>query len=139
VRKPTLKSDELASRVKAYLAEHADDPVRLSELSRAAGVSPDQLAYNFQKVEKVSIARYASRTRMERAASKLGSADDLARLALDLGFASHSHFSTAFLRWAGCAPSVYRAGIRAGSETPCSSSLRATCPESIDAPVSQDA
>jgi AraC-like DNA-binding protein len=139
MRKPTLKSDELASHVKAYLAEHAADPVRLSELSRAAGVSPDQLAYNFQKVEKVSIARYVLRTRMERAASKLGSADDLARLALDLGFASHSHFSTAFLRWAGCAPSVYRAGIRAGSDTPCSSSQRATDPQSIDAPVSQDA
>jgi AraC-like DNA-binding protein len=138
MKRATPKSDELASRVKAYLAEHSDDHVRLRELSRAAGVSPDQLAYNFQKAEKVSIARYALRKRMERAASKLGSADDLARLALDLGFASHSHFSTAFLRWAGCAPSVYRAGIRAGSETPCSSSQRATDPPSIDAPVSQD-
>jgi AraC-like DNA-binding protein len=135
MRKPTPQSDELASRVKAYLAEHADDPVRLRELSRAAGVSPDRLAYSFQKVEKVSIARYALKARMQRAASRLGSADDLARLAVDLGFASHSHFSTAFLRWAGCTPSVYRAEIRAGSDTPCARSQRATDPQSIDEPL----
>jgi AraC family transcriptional regulator len=119
MRRPTRRSDQLASRVKAYLAEHADDPVRLRDLSRAVGVPPAQLAYSFQKVEKVSITRYALRTRMERAASRLGTSDDLARLAVDLGFASHSHFSTAFLRWAGCAPSIYRARIRAGSEAPC--------------------
>jgi AraC-like DNA-binding protein len=34
--------------------------------------------------------------------------DDFTRIALDLGFASHSHFSTAFLREFGITPSQFR-------------------------------
>ncbi|WP_348652834.1 AraC family transcriptional regulator [Polyangium sp. y55x31] len=38
----------------------------------------------------------------------LGGARDLTALALDLGFADHSHFTNAFRREFGCSPSAVR-------------------------------
>jgi AraC-like DNA-binding protein len=38
--------------------------------------------------------------------------DDLAQLALDLGFSSHSHFTTAFRHRFGETPAHFRARIR---------------------------
>jgi AraC family transcriptional regulator len=42
----------------------------------------------------------------------LPTSDDLTRLAHELGFSSHSHFSNAFHRWSGRTPSAFRAAAR---------------------------
>ena len=104
---------ELVHRAKDYLAgyllQSPQQPTRLSQTARALGASPSSLASAFRTVERVSFYRYSLNLRLARAAALLPSSDDLARLALDLGFASHSHFSTAFHRWAGLTPSAFRA------------------------------
>jgi AraC family transcriptional regulator len=82
-------------------------------IARAMGVSSSYLAHAFRAVEKIPLYRYELQSRLRRAAALLATRDDLASLALELGFVSHSHFSTAFLRWAGCTPSAYRTKIRA--------------------------
>jgi AraC-like DNA-binding protein len=55
--------------------------------------------------------------RLTRARELLATQDDLARLALDLGFSSHSHFTTAFRRRYGDTPAQARARIRRSSST----------------------
>ena len=104
---------ELVRRAKDYLAgyllQSPQQPTRLSQTARALGASPSSLATAFRTIERVSFYRYSLNLRLARAAALLPSSDDLARLALDLGFASHSHFSTAFHRWAGRTPSAFRA------------------------------
>jgi AraC-like DNA-binding protein len=67
----------------------------------------------FKKIERTTIHRYLVDLRLRRAASLLWGCDDLTTLALNLGFASQSHFSNAFRRWAGCPPGQYRARLRA--------------------------
>jgi AraC family transcriptional regulator len=50
------------------------------------------------------------RLRLQDAALALGEgAEDLTRLALDLGFSSHSHFAQAFRAYFGTTPSRFRA------------------------------
>jgi AraC-like DNA-binding protein len=103
---------ELVTRAKDYLTAHLQQspqqPARLSQTALALGASPSALASAFRTIERVSFYRYWLNLRLARAAALLPASDDLARLALDLGFASHSHFSTAFHRWAGRTPSAYR-------------------------------
>lgn len=106
---------ELVQRVKQLIAAASADRIRLSEISRAVGVSRSHLASIFKKAERTTIHRYLLNQRLSRAASLLSACDDMTGLALDLGFASQSHFSTAFRRWAGCTPRLYRARLRAAA------------------------
>jgi AraC family transcriptional regulator len=111
---------ELIRRVKAYLAQIPETRAGLSQTARAVGASPSTLALAFRTLEGVSFYRYALNLRLARAAALLPTYDDLSRLATDLDFASHSHFSTAFHRWAGLTPSAYRAAVdrRASAQGP---------------------
>jgi AraC-like DNA-binding protein len=104
---------ELVARVKALVSDAASPKVRLSDISQAVGVSPSHLAATFKKAERTTIHRYLVNLRLRRAASLLAGCDDLTMLALNLGFASQSHFSNSFRRWAGCTPGAYRARLRA--------------------------
>jgi AraC family transcriptional regulator len=104
---------ELVARVKEIVANAAGRKVRLSDISQAVGVSPSHLAATFKKAERTTIHQYLVHLRLQRAASLLAGCDDLTTLALNLGFASQSHFSNSFRRWAGCTPGTYRARLRA--------------------------
>jgi AraC family transcriptional regulator len=104
-----VDTHELIRRAKDYLAQTPQTRAGLSQTARAVGTSPSTLALAFRTLERVSFYRYALNLRLARAAALLPTYDDLSRLAADLGFASHSHFSTAFHRWAGLTPSAYRA------------------------------
>jgi AraC-like DNA-binding protein len=56
--------------------------------------------------------RYQLRLRLVRALAELPHRDDLAALAYELGFSSHSHFTTAFRTTLGMTPSQYRRQVR---------------------------
>ena len=100
-------------RVEGILVNAANPRVRLSELSQVVGLSPSHLAATFKRAERTTIHQYLVDLRLRRAASLLAGCDDLTTLALSLGFASQSHFSNSFRRWAGCTPGKYRARLRA--------------------------
>ena len=106
-----VDTHELIRRAKDYLAQTPQMRAGLSQTARAVGTSTSTLALAFRTLERVSFYRYALNLRLARAAALLPTYDDLSRLATDLGFASHSHFSTAFRRWAGLTPSAYRAEL----------------------------
>ncbi|MEJ0036590.1 MAG: AraC family transcriptional regulator [Gammaproteobacteria bacterium] len=111
-------ADELIQRVKEYLALMPHDRVGLAQTARAVGASPSSLAHAFRRLEHLSVYQYALGCRLRHAAHLLLTYEDLAQLALDVGFSSHSHFSSAFHRWAGCTPSEYRENIRRGGILP---------------------
>jgi AraC-like DNA-binding protein len=52
---------------------------------------------------------------LNRALLDLPHCDSITDLALDLGFSSHSHFTSVFRKAFGMTPSQYRAGMPAGS------------------------
>lgn len=91
----------------AKQALHADPHHRwsLSEIARTIGTSPVHLTQTFSKAEGMPLYRYQTQLRLALALHELPNADDLAALALDLGFSSHSQFTTAFKRLYGVPPS----------------------------------
>jgi len=81
----------------------------LGELAQALGCSPFHLSRTFHQTAGLSVRAYVGRLRTRRAADRLaGGARDLTALALELGYADHSHFTNSFRREWGVAPSRFR-------------------------------
>jgi AraC-like DNA-binding protein len=103
---------KLVDRAKLVLAS---DPARrwtLAEIAADVGVSPVYLTQVFQQVEGMPLYRYQLQLRLSRALDLLGQYDDLTRLSLDLGFSSHSHFTSAFRRVYGHTPTEFQSSVR---------------------------
>jgi AraC-like DNA-binding protein len=88
------------------------EPPALEALSRALGCSPFHLSRTFHRVIGVPMRRYLGRIRARVAAERLAhGAGSLTTLALDLGYADHSHFTNAFRQEWGEPPSRFRAAL----------------------------
>jgi AraC-like DNA-binding protein len=74
-------------------------------------VTPVYLTDAFRRVEGVPLYRYHLRMRLALALNLLADCNDLTTLAIDLGFASHSHFSASFKRTYGLTPSDFQRSI----------------------------
>lgn len=88
----------------------------LAAIAREVGWSPFHLARQFRAHTGTSLHQYRLALRLNLARTMLrDGAEDLTRLALDLGFASHAHFSAAFRAAYGMSPSAARSRHRPGS------------------------
>jgi AraC family transcriptional regulator len=92
-----------------HVTAHFRTRLTLAEIARAVHYSPYHLARLFRREVGEPIHRYLARLRLGVALERLADgADDLTALGLDLGFSSHSHFSTAFRHAFGISPSAFR-------------------------------
>jgi AraC-like DNA-binding protein len=98
----------LVNRTKLVLASDRTRRWTLAEIAAEVGHSPVYLTQVFQQVEGVPLYRYQMQLRLARSLDLLSQYDDLTSLSLDLGFYSHSHFSTAFKQTYGRSPSAFR-------------------------------
>jgi AraC family transcriptional regulator len=98
----------LVNRTKMVLATDLTRRWTLAEIAAEVGHSPVYLTQVFQQVEGVPLYRYQMQLRLARSLDLLSQYDDLTSLSLDLGFYSHSHFSTAFKQTYGRSPSAFR-------------------------------
>jgi AraC-like DNA-binding protein len=88
-------------------------PWRLEELARAAAMSRTSFAERFRTVAGVPPLTYLNRWRMLLAQRALRDGDvRVGSLAVELGYASESSFSTAFKREVGESPLRYRYRVR---------------------------
>jgi AraC family transcriptional regulator len=104
---------KLADRVKVLLASDLARRWALTEIAAEIGGSPVYLTQVFRAVEGIPLYRYQLRLRLARALQLIPRVDDLSALAADLGFSSHSHFTSAFRQAYGLAPAAFRDSIRA--------------------------
>jgi AraC-like DNA-binding protein len=85
-------------------------PLRLAMIARRVGCSPFHLSQIFSRETGMSMHRHLSQLRLRAALGRLAAGErDLTRLALDVGFASRSHFAGAFSSAFGAPPSRVRA------------------------------
>ena len=95
--------------VRALLASQPTEPWHIEAIARAVYCSPFHLARQFRAITGESIARYLLRLRLALALDFIAQGEtDLARLAVELGFAHHSHFSARFRSVFGTTPSMLR-------------------------------
>jgi AraC-like DNA-binding protein len=81
----------------------------LTRIARALGVSVFHLCRSFRRATGLTLHAYRDQVRLRAALERLEQGErDLTRLALDLGYSSHSHFTAAFRRSFGTSPSRTR-------------------------------
>lgn len=95
--------------VRGLLSRRGHEPLTLAQIAREASVSPYHLSRIFKTATGLPIHRYRTRLRLLTALDRIASGESrLDHLALDLGFNSHSHLTTAFRRELGVPPSTIR-------------------------------
>lgn len=94
------------------IINHLFDHLTVDTLAHKIGVSPFHLCRIFKLIHGWSIHQFQNHIKVKYAMEQLGHTRDIARLAVDLGFSSHSHFSTVFARLTGITPTRFRAGAR---------------------------
>jgi len=98
-----------ADQVRSLLAGQPTEDWHLDSIARAVHCSPFHLARQFRTVTGESVARYLLRLRLALALDRLAQGEtDLARLAVELGFVHHSHFSARFRSVFGATPTEVR-------------------------------
>jgi AraC family transcriptional regulator len=84
----------------------------LEDIAVCVGRHPVHLAREFRRHFGASIGEYRRRLRVEKAAGMLRRRNvDLTEIALDCGFASHSHLCRSFKAAYGMTPSEYRSSV----------------------------
>jgi AraC family transcriptional regulator len=101
--------------VRTLLAADPAADWRLAGVAQAVHCSPFHLARQFRAVTGETIGRYLVRLRLASALERLTAGETaLARLAVELGFAHHSHFTARFRATFGVTPSEARRIVTAG-------------------------
>lgn len=99
--------------VKETISLYPTQEWTLAALARLANTSPYHLARVFREEVGVAVHRYLIRTRLGNALETMRAADaDLTDIALETGFANHSHFTSSFRSLFGLTPSRLRKRMR---------------------------
>ena len=106
---PPLRRSPRIERVRELLAANPAARWKLADIARAVHISPYHLARQFRATTGQTIWCYLTGLRLAAALDRLrGGEDNLARLAAELGFASHSHLTERFHQIYGATPSEVR-------------------------------
>jgi AraC-like DNA-binding protein len=96
-------------RVKEAVASAPSTKWNVAKLADVAHLSPFHLCHVFRDMVGTSIYDYVLHERLAQTLpAVLDCGDDLTGIALDAGFASHSHFTARFKRFFGCTPAAFR-------------------------------
>jgi transcriptional regulator GlxA family with amidase domain len=96
-------------RVREYVETHVHRNIDLETLAGTAELSVYHFARAFKQSTGVTPHGYVLQKRIERAQDMLVRTDlPLSEIALDTGFADHSHFARQFRRLTGMSPSEVR-------------------------------
>jgi AraC family transcriptional regulator len=107
---------DLARACCELLGRRFAEPLTLADIAATLGVSPFHLCRIFRRVTGATLHAYRNQLRLRSALELLESAAaDLTQLALDLGYSSHSHFTSSFRFLFGVPPSAIRQLVRARS------------------------
>jgi AraC family transcriptional regulator len=93
----------------AYVEAHIAGDLRVEALARAVGMSAFHFAHAFRQATGVPPHRYVMEKRIARGKDLLRETElTLDEIAQRVGYSSQSHFSVAFRKTVGIAPSAFR-------------------------------
>lgn len=99
----------IVKRTLLLLADRFDTKLSLQEISREAGCSPFHLSRVFEEEMGIGLTRYRLELRVRRAIDLILTSNlTLSDIAIQVGFASHSHLTAMFKRSTGSLPRDWR-------------------------------
>jgi AraC-like DNA-binding protein len=100
---------ELVANARALLGERFAQPITLDEIAREVHCSPFHLSRTFRRVMGTTLHDYLTQLRLRDSLERVSeTTTPLDRVACDLGFSSHSHFTARFRASFGVKPSDLR-------------------------------
>lgn len=106
----------LAEDARAWVAARAFEQWTLADLGTELHIAPAHLHRVFRGLTGMSVHEHRDRLRVAQALDMvLDGADDLAAVAMAVGYSSHSHFTRRFRRTYGVTPSQVRAEALVGA------------------------
>ncbi len=97
----------------SYVRQHLTEPMRLEEMSAAAGISPRECTRCFRDVLGISAVEHVTLLRVRAAARMLEEgSESLGRVGEAAGFSSSSYFGKVFRQLTGHTPRDYRKAAR---------------------------
>lgn len=104
-------SAPLLERLQAFIAEHLSSELSIARLAEVACMSPDHFAHCFKLTFGMPPHRYVQRQRIAAGQRLLRDTRmPIAQVAVEVGFASQSHFTQAFRAHTGTTPARWRQG-----------------------------
>ena len=108
-RSALLRRRHAVERVKETVGAAPADPWSITKLAKVANLSPFHLCHVFREMVGTSIYDYVLHERLAHSLDAvLDGRDDVTAIALDAGFASHSHFTARFRGFFGVTPTAMR-------------------------------
>ncbi len=106
----TVRRHESTVRsARQVLVERAAERISLADVAGEVAVSPYHLSRIFRRYTGFTVHGFLTQLRLRSSLEHVTAPDvDLATLALELGFSSHSHFTSVFRTTFGSPPSAYR-------------------------------
>jgi AraC-like DNA-binding protein len=104
-------SRDATEHVRQLLARNPGSSSSLRRLAAAVGWSPCHLCREFRRNCGMTLTAYRNQIRLRTSLDRVGAGEDLAAVAFDLGFSSHSHFTLAFRKLFGSTPSKFRTSM----------------------------
>ena len=107
------ESSVLVQRARDYIQTNYSKPISLNEVAGALDVNPAYLSSIFKSERGEPYSKYLLRLRMERAALLLRThtAAKISDIADEVGYLSVKHFDSAFKKYYGVTPSIYRSNM----------------------------
>lgn len=115
IQSPNERSGDYAKVAEAVrrIQTRYDQPLRVRDLARQAGLSPYQFEQRIRKIFQITAGQLIQKTRMEAAVQRLRESNDaIASVALDCGYSDQSAFTRQFRQAIGVSPSEYRQAFR---------------------------
>lgn len=96
-------------KARNFIHEHSDEQLSLTQVARAANISPNYLSEKFKQVTGTNFVDHVAHTRFEKARTLLPDVGlRVSEIAFAVGFQSLSQFNRVFKRLAGTSPTQYR-------------------------------
>ena len=100
---------ELVSRVREFIGRRFAEPLSVECIARSVGCSPFHLSRIFRRETGLTLHRAIVWLRLREGLERLlDEPQQISRIALDVGFSSHSHFTDAFRAEFGHSPQQVR-------------------------------
>ncbi|HEY2907361.1 MAG TPA: AraC family transcriptional regulator [Vicinamibacterales bacterium] len=108
-RAVSLRQRDAVHQAERLLSERFEDALSLDDIARSVDMSPYQLCRAFRSATGRTLGEYRQHLRIRSSLERIReTSDSITEIALGLGYSSHSHFTYAFRREFGFAPSSIR-------------------------------
>ncbi|HEU4653358.1 MAG TPA: AraC family transcriptional regulator [Steroidobacteraceae bacterium] len=105
---PSMKTEPLAERIKHALLDNITARITLDDLAIEFGCRKETLIRVFRRAFHTTPYAFLNNVRVEHAKQRLKLGQDIADVAVDLGFSDQAHLHRAFMNFTASTPGQYR-------------------------------